>query len=285
LCVWADIILRRYSYQAGDSSPVGDTAMHHNINPKAPPMTKEEFEKAKNIYFQRCAGCHGVLRKGATGKPLTTDKTLASGTEYLKVFITYGSPGGMPNWGTSGDLTEAEVDMMARYVQQEPPVPPEWGMKEMMASLKISVPPEQRPTKKMNDLDLDNLFSVTLRDAGKIALIDGKTKKIVKDSADRLRRTHFPDVAVRALPVRDRSRRPHQPDRPVDAGADQRRRDQGRPRSALGRDLEVQRLRRQVRHSRHLLAAAVRDHGRRHAESAEDRINARATVDDAGIPS
>ncbi|MBE2257609.1 MAG: hypothetical protein IAE88_02055, partial [Rhodobacteraceae bacterium] len=36
------------SYQAGDSSPVGDTEMHHNINPKAPPMTKEEFEKAKN---------------------------------------------------------------------------------------------------------------------------------------------------------------------------------------------------------------------------------------------
>ncbi|RDE48697.1 MAG: nitrite reductase [Candidatus Accumulibacter meliphilus] len=168
------------NYQAGDSSPVGDAAMHQNINPKAPPMTKEEFEKAKNIYFQRCAGCHGVLRKGATGKPLTTDKTLASGTEYLKVFIQYGSPGGMPNWGTSGELTEAEVDMMARYVQQEPPVPPEWGMKEMMASLKINVPPEQRPTKKMNDLDLDNLFSVTLRDAGKIALIDGKTKKIVK---------------------------------------------------------------------------------------------------------
>jgi len=168
------------SYQAGDSSPVGDTAMHHNINPKAPPMTKEEFEKAKNIYFQRCAGCHGVLRKGATGKPLTTDKTLASGTEYLKVFIQYGSPGGMPNWGTSGELTEAEVDMMARYVQQEPPVPPEWGMKEMLASLKVNVPPEQRPTKKMNQLDLDNLFSVTLRDAGKIALIDGKTKKIVK---------------------------------------------------------------------------------------------------------
>ncbi len=168
------------SYQAGDSSPVGTTDMHQNINPKAPPMTKEEFEKAKNIYFQRCAGCHGVLRKGATGRPLTTDKTLASGTEYLKVFIQYGSAGGMPNWGTSGELTEAEVDMMARYVQQEPPTPPEWGMKEMMASLKVIVPPEQRPTKKMNALDLDNLFSVTLRDAGEIALIDGNSKKIVK---------------------------------------------------------------------------------------------------------
>jgi nitrite reductase (NO-forming) / hydroxylamine reductase len=168
------------SYQAGDASPVGQAEMYHNINPKAPAMTKDEFEKGKNIYFQRCAGCHGVLRKGATGKPLTTDKTIAAGTEYLKVFIKYGSPGGMPNWGTSGELNDAEVDLMARYIQQEPPTPPEWGMKEMMASLKVSVQPKDRPTKKMNNLDLANLFSVTLRDAGEIALIDGKSKKIVK---------------------------------------------------------------------------------------------------------
>ncbi|OHC65056.1 MAG: nitrite reductase [Rhodocyclales bacterium GWA2_65_19] len=166
-------------YQAGDS-PLGKVEMHQNINPKAPPMTKAEFESAKEIYFQRCAGCHGVLRKGATGKPLTTDKTLASGTEYLKVFIKYGSPAGMPNWGTSGELTDAQVDLMARYVQQEPPTPPEWGMKEMLASQKVTVPPSQRPTKKMNSLDLANLFSVTLRDAGEIALIDGASKKIVK---------------------------------------------------------------------------------------------------------
>ena len=79
------------SYQAGDASPVGQAEMYHSINPKAPAMTKDEFEKGKNIYFQRCAGCHGVLRKGATGKPLTTDKTIASGTEYLKVFIKYGT--------------------------------------------------------------------------------------------------------------------------------------------------------------------------------------------------
>ena len=168
------------SYQAGDSSPVGAAIVHQNSNPKAPPMTEAEFQTGANIYFQRCAGCHGVLRKGATGKPLTTDKTIASGTAYLEVFIKYGSPGGMPNWGTSGELTDAEVNLMARYIQQEPPTPPEWGMKEMMASLKISVPPSKRPTKKMNKLDLGNLFSVTLRDAGEIALIDGKTKKIVK---------------------------------------------------------------------------------------------------------
>ncbi len=164
--------------QAG-ASPLGQVEMHQNINPKAPPMTKAEFDKARQIYFERCAGCHGVLRRGATGKPLTPDITLARGTEILKTFIKYGSPAGMPNWGTSGELSDAEVDLMARYVQQEPPTPPEFGMAEMKKTWKVVVPPEKRPTKKMNNWDIDNLFSVTLRDAGQIALIDGKSKQIV----------------------------------------------------------------------------------------------------------
>ncbi len=165
-------------YQAG-SSPLANVEMYQDINPKAPPMTKAEFEKGKQIFFQRCAGCHGVLRKGATGKPLTPDKTLPNGTEYLKVFIKYGSPAGMPNWGTSGELTDDEVDLMARYVQQTPPQPPEFGMKEMSDSWKLIVPVDQRPKKKMNSYNLSNLFSVTLRDAGEIALIDGDSKKII----------------------------------------------------------------------------------------------------------
>ncbi|MDR2240843.1 MAG: nitrite reductase [Zoogloeaceae bacterium] len=147
--------------------------------PKAPKLTTEEFTRAKQIYFERCAGCHGVLRKGATGKPLTPDITLPKGTEYLKVFIAYGTPAGMPNWQTSGELSEAQVDLMARFLQHEPPQPPEFGLKEMKASWKLHVPPEKRPTKKMNNLNLENLFSVTLRDAGQIALIDGDSKKIV----------------------------------------------------------------------------------------------------------
>ncbi len=143
-----------------------------------PVMTQEEFQKATTIYFERCAGCHGVLRKGATGKPLTPDKTRENGYDYLKNFITYGSPAGMPNWGTSGDLSEADVDMMARYLLLEPPNPPEFGMPEMMASWKLLVKPADRPTKKMNDIDIDNLFSTTLRDAGQVALIDGTTYEI-----------------------------------------------------------------------------------------------------------
>ncbi|WP_068805246.1 cytochrome D1 domain-containing protein [Thauera phenolivorans] len=165
-------------YQAG-TSPLGDVEMHQDVNPKAPKMSAEEFEKARQIYFERCAGCHGVLRKGATGKPLTPDITLEKGTEYLKVFINFGSPAGMPNWGTSGELSEADVDMMARYVQQTPPTPPEFGMADMKETWKVLVPPEKRPTKKMNKYNLDNIFSVTLRDTGEVMLIDGDTKEVV----------------------------------------------------------------------------------------------------------
>jgi len=165
-------------YQAG-GSPLAEEEMHHDINPNAPKMSEDEFQRGRQIYFERCAGCHGVLRKGATGKPLTPDITIPRGTEYLKVFIGYGSPAGMPNWGTSGELTEKEVDMMARYVQQTPPMPPEFGMKEMKESWKVLVPPAQRPTRKMNAYNTGNIFSTTLRDSGEVALIDGDTKKII----------------------------------------------------------------------------------------------------------
>jgi nitrite reductase (NO-forming) / hydroxylamine reductase len=165
-------------YQAG-GSPLAEADMYQNVNPKAPPMTKAEFDKGRKIYFERCAGCHGVLRKGATGKALTTDKTLATGTEYLKVFIKYGSPAGMPNWGTSGELTDDEVDLMARYIQQEPPTPPEYGMPEMKATWKVLIAPDKRPTRKMNKFNIENIFSTTLRDTGEVALIDGDSKKII----------------------------------------------------------------------------------------------------------
>ena len=143
-----------------------------------PVLTPEQWNEAKTIYFERCAGCHGVLRKGATGKPLTTDITRENGYDYLQSFITYGSPAGMPNWGTSGQLTEQQVDLMAKYLLLEPPTPPEWGMKDMKDSWKVLVKPEDRPKAKENDWDIENLMSVTPRDSGEIALIDGTSYEI-----------------------------------------------------------------------------------------------------------
>ncbi len=51
------------------------------VKPGVPVMSAREFEQGTKLYFERCAGCHGVLRKGATGKPLTPDKTLELGMD------------------------------------------------------------------------------------------------------------------------------------------------------------------------------------------------------------
>ncbi|MGD8358863.1 MAG: cytochrome D1 domain-containing protein, partial [Lysobacterales bacterium] len=164
------------AYQ-GAPSPIAEAKGF--IDSEGPKMTQAEFDASRTIFFERCAGCHGVLRKGATGKPLTPDITRQKGTEYLKALITYGSPAGMPNWGTSGELTADQIDMMARYLQHEPPEPPEFGMPEMMASWKVLVDPKDRPERPEHGRDIDNLFAVTLRDAGKVAIIDGDSYEIV----------------------------------------------------------------------------------------------------------
>ena len=146
----------------------------------APPaMGKEEFEQAKRVYFDRCAGCHGVLRKGATGPKLLPGDMQKTGTAELVKTITEGTVKGMPDWGRQGILSPAEVDLMARYVQQEPPVPPEMSLKQMKDTWKVFVEPDKRPKKPEHNRDWENFFSVTLRDAGQVAIIDGNTKEIL----------------------------------------------------------------------------------------------------------
>ncbi|MDA0789351.1 MAG: c-type cytochrome [Proteobacteria bacterium] len=162
-----------------EGAPVTIQDVKMMLSPNGPEISEEEYQASSRIFFERCAGCHGVLRKGATGKPLTPDITQQRGTAYLKVMISYGTPAGMPNWLTSGDMTDAEVDAMARFLQHEPPQPPEFGMEQMRASWKVHVPVRDRPTKKQHGYDTDNMFSVTLRDAGKVAIIDGESKDIL----------------------------------------------------------------------------------------------------------
>ena len=153
------------------------------------PLTADEKAQAKKVYFERCAGCHGVLRKGATGKnlePHWTRKlpdgtvqeggTVKLGTGRLEKIIGYGTDGGMVNFDDI--LTKEEISLMARYIQEQPDVPPEYSLKETLASWKLIVPVDKRPKKPEHKVNLKNVFSVTLRDSGEVALIDGDTKKI-----------------------------------------------------------------------------------------------------------
>ena len=155
----------------------------------APTLSPDAKSASGKIYFERCAGCHGMLRKGATGKNLepawsrkeADGRLVEGGTQKLgqsrlEKIISYGTEGGMPNFDDI--LSKDEIKNMATYVQMPPDAPPEWSLKDIRGTWKLHVPVDQRPTRKMNNVNLNNIFSVTLRDAGEVALIDGDTKQI-----------------------------------------------------------------------------------------------------------
>lgn len=145
----------------------------------APTLSDDEFAWAKLVYFERCAGCHGTLRKGATGPALTPDHTIPLGTVGLSTIIYNGTSRGMPDWGKQGFFTQQQIDVLARFLQREPPAPPELPLERMKGSWKVYVAPDQRPTTPQTKRNWQNYFVVTLRDAGQVAVIDGDTYEVV----------------------------------------------------------------------------------------------------------
>ncbi|MCW8964055.1 MAG: nitrite reductase, partial [Gammaproteobacteria bacterium] len=149
------------------------------------PLNAEEFEEAKSMYFQRCAGCHGVLRKGATGKSLEpqpnkkkkTKGTLKLGTKRLAKIIKLGTEGGMNNFNDI--FNDKQIDLLARYIQMEPPIPPEMDLALMKKRWKTFVEKKDYPTKPLHGRNWQNFFLVIERDVGKVAVIDGDKKEVV----------------------------------------------------------------------------------------------------------
>jgi len=143
-----------------------------------PVLSEVEFETAKTLYFQRCAGCHGVLRKGATGKNLEPHNTKKKGQRRLEKIIAFGTEGGMNNFDDI--FTRDEITLLAKYIQLEPPVPPEMSLEMMRKRTRVFVEPKNYPTKPQHDRNWENFFIVIERDAGKVAIIDGDKHEIVK---------------------------------------------------------------------------------------------------------
>ena len=59
-------------------------------------LTPEQFEATRQVYFDRCAGCHGVLRKGATGPNLTPEKMIPKGAKKLRDMLWHTFSGSIP---------------------------------------------------------------------------------------------------------------------------------------------------------------------------------------------
>ena len=153
------------------------SAFANDDDKKQPKMSKADYETAKSLYFQRCAGCHGVLRKGATGKNLEPENTLKKGQKRLEKIIALGTEGGMNNFNDI--MSPKEISMLATYIQIDAPKPPEMSLALMKERHKVYVQPKDYPTKPMHGRNWENFFLVIERDVGKVAVIDGDKHEVV----------------------------------------------------------------------------------------------------------
>jgi nitrite reductase (NO-forming)/hydroxylamine reductase len=144
-----------------------------------PPMTlsDSQFDEAARIYFDRCAGCHGTYRGGATGPALPPVRAQALGTDSLAATLYHGTPRGMPAWGKEQILDPGQIECLAAFLQLAPPAAPPRSLEEIRASWQLLVPPAARPTAPEHGRDWENFFGVVLRDPGEVAIFDGDSRE------------------------------------------------------------------------------------------------------------
>jgi nitrite reductase (NO-forming)/hydroxylamine reductase len=140
-------------------------------------LTPEQFEASKQVYFNNCAGCHGLYRFGATGPDIGAVRSHDIGTDGLGAILRYGTPAGMGNFGQTGILSDEEITHLAAYLQEPPPEAPPLPMAEILASWKTIVPADERPEAPEHTRNWQNYTGVILRDAGQVAIIDGDTNE------------------------------------------------------------------------------------------------------------
>ena len=141
-------------------------------------LSEADSEHAKEIFFDRCAGCHGTLRKGATGPNIEPARAKEIGAGGIELTLTKGRAGGMPPWGDEGILTPQEIKLMAAFLFQPAPEPPMRPLDQIKESWQLMVPVAQRPKAPQTKRDWQNYVGVILRDVGQVAIVDGTTKEL-----------------------------------------------------------------------------------------------------------
>jgi nitrite reductase (NO-forming)/hydroxylamine reductase len=155
----------------------GLTGFTGSVSAQEPTLSKEQFDRATLLYFQQCAGCHGVLRKGATGKSLEPENTLKLGQQRLERIIALGTEGGMNNFDKI--YSAEDIKLLATYIQMPAPVPPEMSLAQMKERTKQHIAVADYPTKPMHGRNWKNFFLAIERDNGSVAVIDGDKKELV----------------------------------------------------------------------------------------------------------
>jgi nitrite reductase (NO-forming)/hydroxylamine reductase len=140
------------------------------------PMSRADLERATDIYNHRCAVCHGVDRMGAAGSALQAWRMRP---QQARSIMHYGTPWGMPNWGTSDRLTSSDIDLLARFLSLDIQPDADFLPHQVLGSWFEAITPEERPTTRELSASADNIAVSLLHDTGQIALIDMTSKKVL----------------------------------------------------------------------------------------------------------
>lgn len=143
-------------------------------------MTQADYERTEALYFDLCAGCHGIDRLGLSGQALDPVTLRERNTRDLMALIHYGTPWGMPNWGTMEQLDAKELSLLARYLKLPGRKAPAFTLAQARASWHVAVAPKDRPRRRQFAVAAKDLFVSLLHDSGQVALIDGVTHQLVK---------------------------------------------------------------------------------------------------------
>lgn len=136
------------------------------------------------LYLEHCAGCHGADKAGRGGSELFVTLMRDRGELSIKQTLHFGTSTGMPNWGTSGALSDSELETLAAYLLQGqkelgPPLHIEFDMARVRASWVTTQPVSERPRRSQAEVSPDDLFVSLLHDTAGILFIDGVTKKVL----------------------------------------------------------------------------------------------------------
>jgi len=158
-------------YQAG-GSPLAGAEMHQNINPKAPPMTAAEFAKGRQVYFERCAVCHGENRLGGLGPALLPQNLERLKRSQALTVINAGRIATqMP--GFQAQLKPEEIQALVAYLYAPPRENPVWGEAEIRASRIEHVKADTLPNQPQFTADPLNLFVVVEAGDHHVTILDG----------------------------------------------------------------------------------------------------------------
>ena len=138
-----------------------------------------EYARATELYFEHCAGCHGVNREGGGGSSLYGWEIAMRGASEVAAIVHEGTTVGMPGWSAREELSNSDMALLAQFLLLPAPPPPTFPIERIRQTWQEIVSPEARPVRRRFPFRARDLFVSLIHNPGRVLLIDGRSKRVV----------------------------------------------------------------------------------------------------------